>query len=163
MTGWTSAGLLLASGVVGVIHALDLQSAGHDYRTSIGIDDEDQIGGQCAVEISSLWSESTGQALRWTHIGLLIAGESLYLTDAVTGIQFMGPYKPGIDRSDIHRWAFFAHGSMMVAEAILGFITTDALKNGDHELVSELGVAHAAIGLAIPAVMIAAGSIMDFF
>jgi len=161
--GWTSAGLLLASGIVGAVHAYDLMTAGHEFRDVNDIDDEDDIGGGCSTEITSLWNDSFEQSLRWTHVGLLVAGESLYLADAVSGIQFMGPYKPGIDRSDIHRWAFFAHGGMMVVEAILGFITTDALKNGDHELVSELGVAHAAIGLAIPAVMIAAGSVMEFF
>jgi hypothetical protein len=48
----------------------------------------------------------------------------------------------------------------MAAEVVLGFLTTDALSKGDHELVSSLGVAHAAVGLAIPVVMIASGVVI---
>lgn len=159
-SGWTSAGLLLAAGAVGAYRALDMQAVAHAYRDDLGID-EDEIGSQCAAEIQSAWSAN--QAIRWTHVGLLAAGESVYLMDAITGIGFMGPGRPGISKYDLHRWAFFTHGGLMMAEVVLGFITTDALKNGDHELVSSLGVAHAAIGLAIPTVMIAAGAVMDFF
>jgi hypothetical protein len=42
----------------------------------------------------------------------------------------------------------------------LGFLTTDALKRGDHEMVSTLGVAHAAIGIAIPVIILGAGAVM---
>jgi len=159
-SGWTSAGLLLAAGAAGAYRALDMQSEAHAYRDELGID-EDAIGSQCAAEIQSVWGAN--QVLRWTHVGLLAAGESVYLMDAVTGIGFMGADGPGVSKYDLHRWAFFTHGSLMAAEVILGFITTDALKNGNHELVSSLGVAHAAIGLAIPTVMIAAGAVMEFF
>jgi hypothetical protein len=157
--GWTSTGLLLAAGAVGLYRALDMQSSAHEYRDSLGIDEE-SMGGQCVAEIQSVWNAD--QALRWTHVGLLVAGESVYLMDAVTGIGFIGSPRPGIDRSDLHRWAFFTHGSLMAAEIILGLVTSDALKNGDHELVSSLGVAHAAIGLTIPTVMLAAGLVMTF-
>jgi hypothetical protein len=45
----------------------------------------------------------------------------------------------------------------MAAEFALGLATTDALSRGDHDLASSLGVAHAAIGIAIPVVIGAAG------
>lgn len=155
--GWTSAGLLLAAGVVGSVRAYNLVSAAHGYRDASGITEE-TMDGLCAAKIQELWSG--GQALRWTHVGLLVAGESLYLANAITGIGFIGPDRPGVDRSDLHRWAFFLHGGLMMAEAVMGFFTTEALRAGDHETVSSLGVAHAAVGLAIPAIIIAGGAIM---
>jgi len=158
--GWTSAGLLLAAGVVGVVRAYDLMSAGHDYRDSIGMTDEDQIDQQCYDEIASLWSDN--QALRWTHISLLAAGETLYLGNAITGMSMAQKRQPGtLSKSDLHRYAFFAHAGLMATEIILGFFTTDALASGDHELVRTLGVAHAAVGITIPLVMIGSGIIID--
>ncbi|PKL09184.1 MAG: hypothetical protein CVV51_05080 [Spirochaetae bacterium HGW-Spirochaetae-7] len=156
--GWTSSGLLLAAGAVGAVRAYNLITAGHDYRDANGIG-EDQISALCSSEIQSLWSD--GQALRWTHVGLLVAGETIYLGNAITGIQMLSPAHAGPpNRSDLHRWAFFTHAGLMAAEVVLGFLTTDALSKGDHELVSSLGVAHAAVGLAIPVVMIASGVVI---
>jgi len=156
--GWTSAGLLMAAGVVGAIRAYDLMSAGHDYRDAHGIS-EDQIGPICYDEIASLWSAD--QTLRWTHVGLLIAGETVYLGNALTGISMLSRDTPGVvSRSDLHRYAFFIHAGLMASEIVLGFVTSDALSRGDHELVSTLGVAHAAIGLTIPLVVIGSGIII---
>jgi hypothetical protein len=45
----------------------------------------------------------------------------------------------------------------MAAELVMGFITTDALKRGDHNTMLALGVAHTAVGLAIPALILGAG------
>ncbi len=45
----------------------------------------------------------------------------------------------------------------MVAQVGLGFAETYALSTGQHDLMIGLGATHAAIGLAIPAVMIGAG------
>jgi hypothetical protein len=50
----------------------------------------------------------------------------------------------------------------MMAEATMGFFTTEALRAGNHELVSTLGVAHAAVGLTIPIVIIVSGGLMSF-
>lgn len=160
--GWTSGGLLLAAGVVGGIRAYDLMSSGHEYRDAQGITEEEQIGALCSGEISSLWSDSTGQALRWTHVGLLAAGESLYLANAVTGVGFMEPLEPGLSSRKIHRYAFFCHAFLMASEAVLGFFTTDALRRGDHEAVAKLGIAHASVGFAIPLVILGAGAVMEF-
>jgi hypothetical protein len=62
-----------------------------------------------------------------------------------------------LHKNDIHRIAFFTHASLMLAQVVLGFFTTDAMNRGDHNTMIGLGVAHAAIGLAIPAVMLGAG------
>ncbi len=159
--GWTSGGLLLAAGVVGGIRAYDLMNSGHEYRDTLGITEEDQIGAQCTGEISSLWGDSAGQALRWTHVGLLAAGESLYLANAVTGVGFMEPLEPGLSSRKIHRYAFFGHAFLMAAEATLGFFTTDALRRGDHEAVTKLGVAHAGVGFAIPVLILGAGAVIE--
>lgn len=158
--GWTSAGLLLAAGVVGAVRAYDLMSAGHEYRDSIGMTEEDEIGPECYDKIASLWSGD--QALRWTHVSLLATGEVLYLGNAITGMSMATKHRPGeISRSDIHRWAFFTHAALMASEIVMGLFTTDALKRGDHETASALGVAHAAVGLAIPLVMIGSGIVIE--
>jgi hypothetical protein len=90
-------------------------------------------------------------------VGLLGSGEIFYLFDAVTGISMWSGNQPGITREKIHRYAFFTHAALMTTEVILGFITSYALETGNHDLVADLGAAHAAIGFAIPAVIIAGG------
>jgi hypothetical protein len=45
----------------------------------------------------------------------------------------------------------------MLVQVGLGFAETYALSTGQHDLQIGLGAAHAAIGLAIPAVMLGAG------
>lgn len=158
--GWTSSGLLLAAGVVGAVRAYDLMSTAHDYRDSLGMTEEDEIDQQCYDYIASLWSGD--QALRWTHVSLLAAGETLYLGNAITGMSMARKAKPGeVSKSDIHRWAFFTHAALMASEIVMGLFTTDALRRGDHETVSHLGAAHAAVGLAIPLVMIGAGIVIE--
>jgi len=153
--GWGSAGLFLAAGAVGAVRAWDLMSTGHDYR-----DDRDgELHGSCSDYIAELWGD--GQALRWTHVGLIVAGESLYLADAITGISWIDPSRPASTRSKIHRWAFFGHAGLMAAEMVLGFLTTDALSRGDHDAVVQLGVAHTAVGFAIPVVIGASGLLMS--
>jgi hypothetical protein len=159
--GWTSGALLLAAGIVGAVRLYDLMEAGHKYRDEHGIG-EDEIGDECSAYITDLWESGRGQALRWTHVSLIAAGETLYLTDAVTGIEMMKSDGPGVSKRDIHRYAFFVHGALMIAEAILGVVTTEALRRGDHETVTSAGIAHAGIGFAIPVVILSAGAVMQF-
>jgi hypothetical protein len=45
----------------------------------------------------------------------------------------------------------------MVAQVVLGFLTTDAISRGDHDRMIGLAVAHGAVGIAIPLVMLSAG------
>ncbi len=157
--GWTSSGLLLAAGVVGAVRAYDLMSTAHEFRDANGIT-EDTMSPVCNDMIQDLWSGN--QALRWTHVSLLAAGETLYLGNAITGMSMARKAKPGeISKSDIHRYAFFTHAALMASEIVMGLFTTDALKRGDHETVSSLGIAHAAVGLAIPLVMIGAGIVIE--
>jgi hypothetical protein len=163
-SGWASGGALLGAGIVGAIRAYGLMSAGHDYRDANFNEDSLNDGASpfCRDKISSLWSEGVGQALRWTHVGLLAAGESLYIGNALTGIDFIrSGYGGGSPKSKLHRLAFFLHGALMAAEAVMGVVTSDALRRGDHGLVRSLGVAHAAVGLAIPTLILGAGAIME--
>jgi hypothetical protein len=156
VTGFTSAALFTGAGVIGVIHLLDLMNAGHSYRDSIGWSEDTGNPAIRTAEIEKLWGDQS--TLRWVHVGLIISGETLYLGDAITGISMMTQRQPGrITKHDIHRWAFFTHAALMVAQVGLGFAETYALSTGQHDLMIGLGATHAVIGLAIPAVMIGAG------
>jgi hypothetical protein len=158
-SGWMSGGILLASGVVGAVHAYGMMETAHEYRDSIGTEDEFNSA-LCVAEIRKVYEDPSQQALRWTHVGLLAAGESFYLANALTGAEFMSPLPPGWSRAKIHRYAFFIHAGLMVTEGILGFLSTDALERGDHETFTGLLAAHAGIGIAIPLTILGAGAIM---
>jgi len=158
-SGWTSGGLLLVSGVVGAIHAYGMMETAHEYRDSLGIEGE-YDSAACLAEIEAVYGDSAHRALRWTHVGLLVAGESFYLANAVTGLDFMGPLPPGWSKPKIHRYAFFVHAGLMVAEGVLGFLSSDALRRGDHEAFTGLLAAHAGIGIGIPLSILGAGLIM---
>jgi hypothetical protein len=157
-SGWMSGGLLLASGIVGAAHAVGMMETAHEYRDSLGIDEYET--GLCRAEIAAVYDDPTQQALRWTHVGLLAAGETFYLANALTGVDFMAPLPPGWSKSKIHRYAFFVHAGLMVAEGVLGFLSSDALQRGDHEAFAGLLAAHAGIGIAIPLAILGAGAIM---
>ena len=160
--GWTSGALFLAAGVVGTLRFYNLMRDGHDYRDSLGMTEENYQDSLVSAKISELWDDSSGQALRWTHVGLIAAGETLYLSNAVTGIEMFTPDGPGLTRSDLHRYAFFVHVSLMLAETILGVMTTEALRKGNHEAISEsIGPAHIAIGFAIPAAIFTSGALIE--
>jgi hypothetical protein len=152
ISGFTSGGLLLASGIVGVVHLADMMSVAHAYRDKHNME---EVAPECSVKIHEAWDGD--QTLRWVHVGLFSSGELLYLTDAITGLTMLTPDLPGLTKQDIHRYAFFTHAALMAAEIVLGFFTTDALKRGDHNTMLALGITHTAIGLAIPTVIIGAG------
>jgi hypothetical protein len=155
VTGFTSSALFLGAGVIGVVHFLDMMKRGHDYRSQIGFTDASPDS-QRVPYVEQAWSSDW--ALRWWHVGLLAAGETLYLGDAITGISMMTSQQPGkLTKHDIHRYAFFTHAALMAAQGGLGFAETYALSTGQHDLMIGLGAAHAAIGLTIPAIMIGAG------
>jgi len=133
VTGFASSALFLGARIIGVVHFVNMMNEGHVYR-------------------------GDNQALRWWHVGLIVAGETLYIGDAITGISMMTRQQPGkLTKHDIHRYAFFIHAALMVAQIGLGFAETCALSTGQHDLMIGLGATHAVIGLAIPVVMIEAG------
>jgi hypothetical protein len=155
ITGFTSTALFAAAGVIGVVHFLDMMNEGHRLRELYGFT-EGSPESQRIPYVQQAWGSDS--ALRWWHVGLLIGGETLYLGDALTGISMMTKPQPGkFTKHDLHRIAFFTHASLMVAQVVLGFFTTDALSRGAHDTMIALGAAHAAIGVAIPAVMLGAG------
>jgi hypothetical protein len=155
VTGFTSTALLLGAGALGVVHFVNMMEQGHYYRDLISFPEEGPDSVR-APYIVDAWGDDA--ALRWWHVGLLAAGETLYLGDAISGISMMTKKKPGrITRRDLHRWAFYTHAALMGAQVVLGFLTTDALSRGDHDMVIGLGAAHAGVGVAIPLVMLGAG------
>ena len=155
VTGFTSSALFLGAGVMGVWHFLNMMSAGHQLRDTNGWT-EGSPESVRASYVEQAWASDSD--IRWWHVGFLIAGETLYLGDAITGISMMTHRQPGkVSKHDIHRWAFFTHAALMVAQVGLGFAETYALSTGQHDLMIGLGATHAVIGLAIPAVMIGAG------
>jgi hypothetical protein len=158
ITGYASGGLLLAGGIVGIVRFLDLKDRSHARRDNGEGGDGDSDG--CAEIIHEEWAD--GQALRWTHVGLVASGEALYLFDAATGISMMKQNKTPSRAGRIHRNAFFAHAGLMATDVILGFLLTNALDKGEHDKVVAYGAAHAGIGIAIPLVIIGSGLAVDF-
>jgi hypothetical protein len=155
VTGFTSSALFLAAGAMGVWHFVNMMNAGHTLRDANGWT-EGSPESIRAGYVEQAWTSDSD--IRWWHVGFLIAGETLYLGDAITGISMMTQQKPGkLSKHDIHRYAFFIHATLMVAQVGLGFAETYALSTGQHDLMIGLGATHAVIGLAIPAVMIGAG------
>lgn len=160
VSGFLAGGFLLAAGAVGTWHLVDLIKAGHDYRDSIGFPEEGASPGQLQLRsdyIAALWADPKDQALRWTHVGLLVAGGAFYSYNAVTGAEMLSARDPGISKRNLHRWGFFTHAGLMASEAFLGFFTTDALRRGDHDAVAALATAHAAVGVAAPLVILGSG------
>jgi hypothetical protein len=156
VTGFASTACFIGAGIIGTIHLLDMMDQAHAYRDRVGWDEDTGPESQRVAEIKTVWGD--GSALRWWHVGLLVAGEALYIGDAVTGVSMMTKQQPGkLTKHDIHRYAFYTHAALMLAQIGLGFAETYALSTGQHDLVIGLGVAHAAVGLAIPAVMLGAG------
>ena len=159
-TGYTASALFLGAGIAGAVPWGTLMQASHAYRDLLGID-EDESSAQCATYIADLRDDPLHRALRWTHVGLLSAGEALYLADAITGISMLTKDRPGLTPQDIHRYAFFTHGALMIAEVVLGIASSAFLDLGDHWSIVGVGIAHTAVGIAIPLVMLGAGIYVD--
>lgn len=162
-TGYAAGGLFAAAGVIGGIRFIDLMNRSHEYRTDGEGDggDEDGNSPYCKSVIQNEWA--SGQELRWTHVGLLAAGESLYLFDALTGLSLIRKDGTTTRAGKIHRNAFFVHAGLMLTELVLGFLETDALQRGDHEMIRTYGEVHTGIGVAIPVVIIGSGLAIDLY
>jgi hypothetical protein len=152
ISGFTSTGLFLAAGIVSTVHFLSIMNQGHALEEA-GIANETNRD----YYMMQLWNDPAQQTLRWWHVGLLVSGEGLYLYNAITGIGMWSKDQPGVTREKMHRWLFFVHGSLMIAQIALGFAETGALQTGNHDIHVGVGVAHSVIGFAIPAVMLIAG------
>jgi hypothetical protein len=156
-SGYTSTALFLGAGIVGAVQWGTLMAASHDYRDAMGID-EDTMSTVCRDYIISLREPGTlNDTLRWVHVGLMSAAETLYLADAATGLSMLTKDRPGLTPQDIHRYAFFTHGALMITEIIMGIASTTFLNYGNHWSIIGFGIAHTAIGVAIPVVMLSAG------
>lgn len=153
-TGFASTALFFAAGVVGGIHLVDMMMSAHGDE--IFPDEGLSEAEASSSDVIEVWKSS--QTLRWVHVGLLAAGEVLYLGDAITGVSMFTDATPGkLTKHDIHRYAFYTHATLMVAQMVLGFLSTDALSRGDHSGQHGLLVAHTVVGFAIPVVMLGAG------
>jgi hypothetical protein len=153
-TGFASTALFFAAGVVGGIHLVDMMTSAHgsEFIPSESLSDADVS----SEDVRDVWNSH--QTLRWVHVGLLAAGELLYLGDAITGVSMFTDSTPGkLTRHDIHRYAFYTHATLMAAQVVLGFLSTDALSRGDHSGQHGLLIAHTVVGFAIPVVMLGAG------
>jgi hypothetical protein len=152
-TGFASTALFLAAGVIGVVRYLDMKDAAHPN----GSEGDTEGGGEEDYgAMRTIWASN--QTLRWWHVGLVAAGETLYLGDAITGISMLTKQTPGkIGKKDIHRYAFFTHATLMAAQIVLGFLETDALSRGAHDESIFYTGAHAVIGVVIPGIMLYAG------
>jgi hypothetical protein len=156
VSGFTSASLFLAAGVIGTVQWATMMTEGHRFREANDIEDYENSQ-QCADYLMGMWNDPEHQAWRWTHVSLLSAGEAFYLYNAITGIGMLSKERPGFSAQDLHRYAFFIHGSLMLAQIIMGIFTTEVLSTGNHEAMLGLGIAHTAVGFAIPVVMIGSG------
>jgi mono/diheme cytochrome c family protein len=156
-TGFTSTALFFGAGILGVVHFADMMTAGHTLRDNLVPPFGE--GGPESVRIPLVQQAWAGDStIRWVHVGFVAGGELLYLGDAITGLSMLTKHQPGkLTRSDIHRYAFFAHVTLMAAQIALGLFETYALSQGNHDVNLALGAAHAAIGLTIPLVMLGAG------
>ncbi len=156
LSGYTAGGLLAAAGVIGGIRFLEMEFRAHESRTG-----EEEFSSSCQGIVTDVWYGN--QWLRWTHVGLLAAGESLYLYDGITGLSILPPKGSGTMAGKIHRTAFFIHAGLMAGEIGLGLLMSDALKRGAHEEMRFYGTVHTGIGIAIPVIIIGSGLFIDLF
>lgn len=160
ISGFASSALLIAAGTVGTIHFLSMMDQGHEGEDVDAGDLPDEVENEHAGQVRNIWGSSAEQALRWTHVGLLVAGEALYLYNAVSGLTFPPEKTAGITPRKIHRWSFYTHAALMTTNAVMGFLTTSVLSRGSHNEVHNFAVAHAVIGFAVPAVILTSGVAM---
>jgi hypothetical protein len=154
--GYVSGGLLAAAGVAGLIRFLDMESRGHAFRTR---GQDDFLMANIPI-LQQVWAD--GQWLRWTHVALLAAGETVYLYNTATGVSMLSSGIEETSQARLHRYLFFGHLGLMATEVGVGFWETYALEQGQHELVTGLGGLHLALGFAIPALILGSGIVVDF-
>jgi hypothetical protein len=156
---FTTAGLLLAADAVGTYHFFGMRQAGHHFRDSIGFA-EDQTGSAAQAEgTRAAWLGTESQALRVVHAGLIAASCITYTSTATIELSLprMDTDPSLLSQPNIHRWAFYLHLSLMVANVGLGLTESYALSRGNHDLVMGAGIAHMVVGIAVPVAMVGSG------
>ncbi len=156
---FTTAGLLLLSDAVGTWHFLDLRNRGHQFRDSIGFNEDSPLTPEQTNQIKNEWGTSSSQALRVLHGALITASSLCYTATATIELSMPRMSKNPLAYSDthIHRDLFILHATLMAANIGLGFAESKALSAGNHNLVQGLGITHMVIGFSAPVVMYASG------
>jgi hypothetical protein len=156
---FTTAGLVLAADGMGLYHFLQLVNRGHDLCPTGGEEDGSFSDSLQTAQTQEAWSQSESQAERVIHAGL-IAGALIAYTATAT-IELTMPrthvsQRP-LSQTKLHKYLFWLHCGLMVANVGLGFWESYALSEGDHDLSKGLGIAHLAVGFSVPVVMVISG------
>lgn len=161
---FTTGGLLLMSDAMGAYHFFSMIRQGHDYRDSIGFDEENGNKLVQTNEMKNIWRSSESQSERVIHGALITASTICYVATAT--IELTLPRIDGdnskFSRPNIHRGIFYTHASLMLANIGLGFAESYALSQGKHDLVQGLSVAHMIVGFTTPVVMIGSGLVFKY-
>jgi len=161
---YTTGALLLMSDVMGTYHFLSMIRQGHDYRDSIGFDEDNGNITVQSNEIKNIWRNSESQSERVIHSALISASTICYVATATIELTLprIDDDKSRFSKPNIHRGFFYTHAALMLANIGLGFAESYALSQGDHNLVQGLGVAHMVVGFAAPVVMIGSGFVFSY-
>jgi len=161
---YTTGGLILATDAVGLYHFLSMMNEAHKYRNAHHINRRSpDFATLQADEIKAVWNESQSQAERVVHGALVVSSAICYTTTAT--IELTMPRLNNdplyMAKVKLHRNLFFAHASLMAANIGLGFAESYALSRGNHGALVPLGIAHLAVGFALPLVLCGSGLVFN--
>jgi hypothetical protein len=156
---FTTGGLLLASGAVGVWHFLDMRQKGHRYCDSAGYTEENGNPAIMSGGVKQAWQTSESQTMRVIHGALIASSVITYTATATIELAMPRMIKNNAPFSsvNVHRYLFFLHAGLMAANVILGFAESKALSDGNHDLMMGLGATHMVVGFSAPIVMMVSG------
>jgi hypothetical protein len=158
---FVTAGALLAADALGAYHFRSLMSDGHDYcETVSGRTDEDKIDPSVYKEgIQQAWRSTDSQLFRVLHGSTVALGSISYTATATMELTMprMSEDNRPISSVNIHRYLFYFHAGLMLANIGLGFLESHALSQGNHDLVRGAGIAHMVVGFALPVVITTSG------
>jgi hypothetical protein len=156
---FTTGGLLLAGGAMGAYHFYDLATTGHRYRDAIGYSEESSNTSLQKSYVQDEWRSSSSQTFRTLHGAIIAASLITYTSTATIELTMprMSRNPSALSNTNIHKYLFILHASLMAANVGLGFWESHALSTGDHQMVQGLGIAHMVVGFSAPVVMFASG------
>ena len=105
---------------------------------------------------------ATATYLKYIHIGLFGTGELFYIYNAITGISMIPKDGKDTKIGELHRTVFFVHAGLLAAQLAMGVCMGLAVERGDTELVKNLGLAHAIVGVAFPVIELTSGIFPNF-